>query len=56
MATKRRRRKQGPRYITIRIPLSAETLTAGMLLLQELLALLRTLKIPLQVEKVATNP
>jgi hypothetical protein len=50
---KRRHRKQGPRNIIIKIPLTAETLTAAMLVLQEILALVHTLKIPLQVEKVA---
>jgi hypothetical protein len=55
MAKKRGRRRQGPRNIIIKIPLTAETLTAAMLFLQELLALVHTLKIPLQVEKV-TEP
>ncbi|MGA8903673.1 MAG: hypothetical protein WB661_01550 [Candidatus Bathyarchaeia archaeon] len=48
---KRHRRKQGPRTITIKIPITAETLTAVMLLLQELVALARVLKVPMQTVK-----
>jgi hypothetical protein len=53
---KPRRRKHRSHNIVIKIPLTAETLTAAMLFLQELLALLHTLKIPMQVEKVAREP
>ena len=54
MLTKRHRRKQGPRTITIKIPITAETLTAVMLLIQQIIELARVVKVPLQVEKVAT--
>jgi hypothetical protein len=53
MPTKpKRRRKHGPRNLIIKIPLTAETLTAAMMLLQEILQLVHTLKLPMQVEKV----
>lgn len=51
MAKKRRHRKREPHTITIIIPLTAETLTAIMLFIQELVALARVLKIPMQTMK-----
>ena len=48
---RKRRQKSRRHIITIRIPLTSETLTAAMLLLQEILALARTMKIPLQAMK-----
>lgn len=40
--------------ILVRIPVNMETLTAALLLTQQIIELARVVKVPLQVEKVAT--
>jgi hypothetical protein len=44
--------KQKLRALIVRIPVTEETLTAAMLLTQQIIALAIVLKVPLQVEKV----
>ncbi len=39
--------------IVVRIPITQETLTAALLLIQQLIELARVVKVPLQIEKVA---
>ena len=53
---KTRQRKAKIHNLIIKIPITAESLTAIMLILQELVALARVAKWPLQVEKGATTP
>jgi hypothetical protein len=46
--------EQKLKAIIIRIPITAETVTAALLLIQQVIELARVVKIPLQVEKVAS--
>ena len=57
----RRKRRKDPVTLTqkleailVRIPINIETLTAALLLTQQIIELARIVKVPLQVEKVAT--
>ncbi len=57
MSPKRKRAKPRKRKlgtIVIKIPVTVDTLTAAMLLVQELLKLARIVKLPMQTEKVGT--
>lgn len=56
----RRRHQAGPHRpklgtLVIKIPITIDTLTAAMLLVQELVQLARVVKLPMQTEKVATE-
>ncbi|MGA2971887.1 MAG: hypothetical protein ABSE39_04585 [Candidatus Bathyarchaeia archaeon] len=57
MVKKRKRReslKQRLEAIIIRVPITPTTVTAALLLIQQVIELARVVKVPLQVEKVAT--
>ncbi|MGA8856798.1 MAG: hypothetical protein WB643_06470 [Candidatus Bathyarchaeia archaeon] len=52
MPTKKHpRRKRMPHMLVIKIPITVETLTAAMLFVQELVALARVVKLPMQTMK-----
>jgi hypothetical protein len=46
--------KQKLEAIVVRIPITPTTVTAALLLVQQVIELARVVKVPLQVEKVAT--
>ena len=45
--------KQKLEAVIIRIPITPQTVTAALLLIQQIIELARVVKVPLQVEKVA---